>query len=833
MRISPNWMTLSVSLAILAQTLPTHAQTSELQPEPSPISDISQVSDISQELQSESTQPNKTAQVLTERFAEVVSSQESQDLARKTTGESTGETIRKSIRSSIKKDAIALVSQAELTTELTKELPTVLSSVQSEALFPPLASESNAPMLLKGQHLSSLAAQTIAQAIIAKKDRPSEAIALKEIHPPLSKPVALQVRDLAQDLVQQAVQASIQDTSARISLVAKIDAKSDRPIIATSDNSNDNSKVPIPKQTQAQVKSSPDRSVNGKKETAIAALRLIQLKEMRLAVNRPVTLLAQEPDTTIVDKPSTESKVGLTQETTPDSDPSTQNERSPQPVTVVSQDSNSEKRSHTEAQNSNLPASSQAANQAIKSTASVSIEKEPNQSLPGKTITDKKDEKKDTKIALGLDPIAPLTVPTTPSQVKIERNQGVKLEEALALATSNNRDIALARIAVDRARGVLQEAEAAKLPTVNAQGTYTYSDSAQTRLSNIAANPLFSGNSTTSQSATGTIGINYNVYTSGLVDANIRTAENQLRIAEADLNRVSQAVRINIATAYYTLQNSDATVLIRQKSVENRERSLQDTSALEKAGVGTKFDVLQSQVQLSNAQQSLLDAQANQLVARRDLARILVYPPNVDITAADPIEPAPDWKLSLEESILLAYKNRSELDIQKLQREVARDRTRAALARVGPQVGLFTNLNIADNLNQVGGAALGYSVGVNFSMSLFDGGVANAQFNQFKADQATAEVQFDKAGDQARFDVEQAYINIQSRRTQISTTAQAVEQSNEALRLARLRLSAGVGTQLEVIRAEEDLTQAQVNRLQAIIGFNQSLANLQRAINGL
>jgi outer membrane protein TolC len=612
MRISPNWMTLSVSLAILAQALPTYAQTSELQPEP--LSDISQVSDISQ-------------------------------------------------------------------AELTKELPTALSSVQSEALFPTLASESNAPMqLLTG-----------------------------------------------------------------------------------------NSKAPIPKQIQAQVKSSPDRSVNGKKESAIAALRLIQLKEMRLSVNRPVTLLALEPDITL----------------------------------------------------------------SANSTASVSIEKEPSQSLPGKTVTDKKDEKKDTKIAIGLDPIAPLTVPTTPSQVKIERNQGVKLEEALALATSNNRDIALARIAVDRARAVLQEAEAAKLPTVNAQGSYTFSDSAQTRLSNISANPLFAPNSTTSQPVSGTIGVNYNVFTSGLVDANIRTAENQLRIAEADLNRISQAVRITIATAYYTLQNSDATVLIRQKSVENRERSLQDTSALEKAGVGTKFDVLQSQVQLSNAQQSLLDAQANQLVARRDLARILVYPPNVDITAADPIEPAPDWKLSLEESILLAYKNRSELDIQKLQREVARDRARAALARVGPQVGLFTNFNIADNFNQVGGAALGYSVGVNFSMSLFDGGVANAQFNQFKADQATAEVQFDKAGDQSRFDVEQAYINIQSRRTQISTTAQAVEQSNEALRLARLRLSAGVGTQLEVIRAEEDLTQAQVNRLQAIIGFNQSLANLQRAINGL
>jgi OMF family outer membrane factor len=84
---------------------------------------------------------------------------------------------------------------------------------------------------------------------------------------------------------------------------------------------------------------------------------------------------------------------------------------------------------------------------------------------------------------------------------------------------------------------------------------------------------------------------------------------------------------------------------------------------------------------------------------------------------------------------------------------------------------------------------------------------------------------------QLRFEVEQPYIDSQSWRKQIDTSTRAVEQSTEALRLARLRLSAGVGTQLEVIRAEEDLTRADVNRLQAIIGYNQSIADLEKAIN--
>ncbi|AFY72977.1 outer membrane protein [Synechococcus sp. PCC 7502] len=432
---------------------------------------------------------------------------------------------------------------------------------------------------------------------------------------------------------------------------------------------------------------------------------------------------------------------------------------------------------------------------------------------------------------------APLTVPTTPSQVKIERTQPITLEEAIAIANRSNRDIIQARITVDRNRASLREAEAARLPTVTASGSYTFNDSAQARLGNISSGFAsangFGSSSTITQPVSGTVGLNYNIYTSGLVEANIKAAENQLRISELALNQVTQTVKIAVITAYYNLQNTDENVRIQQKSVENNQVSLRDTTALERAGVGTKFDVLTAQVQLANAQQALLDAQASQLIARRELARQIEYPNNLDLAAADKIAPVEPWKLTIEDTILLALKNRTELDTQKLQREVARERARASIARLGPQIALTGNLDTADNFNQAGGFALGYRVGVNVSISLFDGGVASAQVDQFKADQALAESQFQQAANQVRFDVEQAFINSQSRSKQIDTATKAVEQSTEALRLARLRLSAGVGTQLEVINAENSLTQADVNRTQAIIGYNQAISNLKKAVNGL
>ena len=398
------------------------------------------------------------------------------------------------------------------------------------------------------------------------------------------------------------------------------------------------------------------------------------------------------------------------------------------------------------------------------------------------------------------------------------------------LVEKTNSEAIQARIAIDRARAVLREAEAGRSPTVTGSAQYSFTDSAAIRLNNINNNVA---NRTTNQSLTGTVGVDYNIFDSGVNDSLIRTAENNLRIAEATLSQVRQTIRLSIVTAYYSLQNADETIRIQRKAVENAERSLRDTKARERAGVGTKFDVLQSEVQLANARQDLLNAEAAQLVARRELSRQLNYPPTIEITAADKIAPVIEWKLPLEESIVLAVRNRAELDISRLQREVARNQANTSLARLGPQVSVFTNLNTASDFSRGIGIGTGYQIGATLNWNLYDGGRTAARVDQFKADQATAESRFEQAARQARYDVEESYINQRSRLQQIETATLALKNAEEALRLARLRLDAGVGTQLEVITAESDFTRADVNRVQAIIGYNQSRANLDRAVSGL
>ncbi|MBD2559339.1 MULTISPECIES: TolC family protein [Nostoc] len=426
----------------------------------------------------------------------------------------------------------------------------------------------------------------------------------------------------------------------------------------------------------------------------------------------------------------------------------------------------------------------------------------------------------------------PLQFPTKPEEVTLQGNQPITLAQALELARRNNRDLQVSLLELERNRASLREAQAALLPTLNVSTDVTRSQSAGSQLSSELQEQQ-TGISSPDEAGTSFSGqaqLSYNIYTSGRVQANIRAAEEQVRFNELAVETQSEEIRLNVATEYYNLQQADEQVRIAQSAVQNSEASLRDAEALERAGVGTRFDVLRSQVNLANAQQDLTNARSQQAIARRRLATRLSLPQAVNISAADPVQLAGLWNQSLEQSIVLAFQNRPELQQQLAQRNISEQQRRQALGELGPQVSLVASYNLLDQFDDGVSITDGYSLGVRASLNLYDGGAARARADQSKANIAIAETQFAEQRNQIRFQVEQAYSTQQSSLENVQTANTALEQAREALRLARLRFQAGVGTQTDVINSENDLTRAEGNRVTAILDYNRALAQLQRSV---
>ncbi|MFS0517506.1 TolC family protein [Nostoc sp. UIC 10607] len=413
----------------------------------------------------------------------------------------------------------------------------------------------------------------------------------------------------------------------------------------------------------------------------------------------------------------------------------------------------------------------------------------------------------------------PLQFPTKPEEVKIQGTVPISLAQALELAKRNNRDLQVAILELERSRSSLRESQAALFPTLGINSSLTNS-----------GNGFTSSSSPASTSFNGSAQLNYDLYTSGNRQATIQAAKEQLRIDELDVESTSLEIELNVTTEYYDLLEADEQARINQSAVDNAQASLRDTQAREQAGVGTRFDVLQAQVNLANAQQELTNAISQQEIARRRLATRLSLAQSVNITAADPVQLAGLWQPTVEETIVLALQNRPELQQQLAQRNIGEQQRRQALSQLGPQISLVGNYNLLDRYDDGVSITDGYSVGIQGNLSLFDGGAARARAAQSRANIAIAETQFGSQRDLIRFDVEQYYSQLQANLNNVQTSSVALNQAKEALNLARLRFQAGVGTQTEVISAENDLTRAEGNRVTAILDYNRALANLQRSV---
>ncbi|HLO52048.1 MAG TPA: TolC family protein [Kamptonema sp.] len=447
----------------------------------------------------------------------------------------------------------------------------------------------------------------------------------------------------------------------------------------------------------------------------------------------------------------------------------------------------------------------------------------------------------------------PLSFPTRPEEVRIDRTQPITLQQAVDLARRNSQTLQIAQLQLEQSQAALREQRAALYPELSLQVDLNRQQSAsgelgvraqQRRIDALDAKGQLPPGTEDPQnfgsnSVNTTLQLSYNVDLFGARTANIRATEQQQRFRELEVERIAEELRFDVSTNYYNLQDADGRVAIGEAAVRNAGQSLRDAEALERAGVGTRFAVLQAQVNLANEQQRLNEARRDQLISRRQLAEILNISQSVELTAADPVEQAGSWRLSLEDSIVLALKNRAELEQQLVQRAVSEQQRRSIVAGRWPQLNVFANYNVVGldpdqgDLFTSRGWADGYSLGARLTWNFFDGGAAQARAQQREFDIAISETRFEQLRNQVRREVEQAYFGLESSFASIETAETGVLQAREALRLARLRFQAGVGTQTDVIQAETDLTRSERNRLLAIIGYNRSLSALERAVTNL
>ncbi len=396
----------------------------------------------------------------------------------------------------------------------------------------------------------------------------------------------------------------------------------------------------------------------------------------------------------------------------------------------------------------------------------------------------------------------------------------ITLQDSIRMALENNRTIKQSEADRESSDWALHEARRTAGPTLTWGTSFS-------RVNGYTANsrPYDIHRNTFSNSYS----VSYPLYTGGKIEGAIEAAEYGVGAADLNLENTKQAIRAQAAADYYNVLQYRNLIKVSQESVDNLQAHLDNVNAQYRVGTVAKSDVLRSQVQLANEQLNLVTARNNYDVAVATLNNLIGLPTDTVLDPKDELG-YEKYDLTLAGCTSYAMDNRPDVLAAEYQVKAAEAAVNAAKAGYRPSVSISASKNTSGE-GRFGKEGDDYwAVGANAQWNIFDNNVTQAQVEQKKAALAKAQQSALAAQESAQLDVQTAYLKLQAAEQNIHTSAVAVEQAKEDYKIAQVRYSAGVGTNLDVMDADEKLTSARTSYYTALYNYNTSKANLDKAM---
>lgn len=320
------------------------------------------------------------------------------------------------------------------------------------------------------------------------------------------------------------------------------------------------------------------------------------------------------------------------------------------------------------------------------------------------------------------------------------------------------------------------------------------------------------------------------IFTGGELQGQIGQAKANYRSMLSAEEQAYNEMKETATTGYFNMLNATNMKALRQESVDRLQAHLDNVIAQYNVGIVARADVLRSEVELANAQQNYITASNEYDVAEATLNNIIGTPLGTTLLLKDRLQYEP---YENDMAYCLAYSEQHRPELK--QAEYAIDSAEAALvvARSGHMPKVYANASNnwgGNGSDWPGDDDENWSVGVTASMNVFDSGVTWSKIHAAQENLAKAKESQRQIKDNVELEVRTDYLNLREAEKRITTTQVAVASAEEDYHIAVVRYQAGVGTNIDVMDAQEALTQAKTNYYQALYNYNTSKAALNTSM---
>jgi len=304
--------------------------------------------------------------------------------------------------------------------------------------------------------------------------------------------------------------------------------------------------------------------------------------------------------------------------------------------------------------------------------------------------------------------------------------------------------------------------------------------------------------------------------------------------AVAGVSAAELSLLNSVQLSFLALLKARGDVKNAEDSVTNLTAQLKMSRAFYEAGLVPRLDVLQNETALANGQQTLISARNNVLTQEAQLNTYLSYPLEQQVNYIGELTYLP-FSMKLEQCLDLAYKNRPDLYVAVKSVEIAAKDAKIAVSGMYPQVAADLDYITSTNRSDIASDNFNYDQQIwqaklSMTWTAWDWGATYFGYTQavenvkkIYADMVTLRLNIG-------FQVKSSFLNIINADKQIRVAKVGLDAARENYRMAVARYKAQVGTSLDVLTAQSQLTQAESNLTQAMADYQTALANLYSAV---
>jgi outer membrane protein TolC len=406
----------------------------------------------------------------------------------------------------------------------------------------------------------------------------------------------------------------------------------------------------------------------------------------------------------------------------------------------------------------------------------------------------------------------------------------ITLQDALERARANDIQYHAALTDLGVAREDRVQARAALLPDVTYNNSFIYTEgtgqpAACALSSNCPASRFIANNGVHEYISQG----NAHEAISVTNFADYRRSSAALAQARAKAEIATRGLVVTVTQTYYGLVIAQRKYATAQRAATEAQRFQKISQDLQNGGEVARADVVKASIQAQQQQRDLQEAQLAMQRSRLDLAVLIFSDWNQNFSVVDDLQ-TPEPLPPFAEVQLAGKKNNPDLRAALAALAVANHQVTSAWGGLLPSLSVDYFYGIDSNkfaIRTDGVRNLGYSTVASLQIPIFNWGADRSKLKQaeLRRDQARLELSHEQR--QLLSHLQQFYEEANVARSEMESLASSAEMAGESLRLTNLRYQAGESTVLEIVDAQNTLTQARNAYDDGQARYRIAVANLQ------